>query len=78
MNLYDQDSLRVPAFYNRVGPAEYDNNKNIDKLSNHVKSVGTVFSKDGIARAGYYKCQDLPKHRFYDYSKKVINNLLDL
>ena len=54
---YDQYSLKVPSYYNRPGPGQYENNKNLDKLSNFSKSTSVT-----IACTGWKE----PQHRQLD------------
>ena len=45
---YHNDSERDPQFYNRTGPGQYENNKNLDKVSTHARSPLIGFGKDGL------------------------------
>jgi len=41
---YDQVSKRVPAYYNRPGPGQYENNHNLTKLSKFESSPSIKIS----------------------------------
>ena len=64
---YDQESAKVPPYYNRTGPGMYEVNTHVESRSNRHRSPGLRFQRAGLAK-GFFE-NNLPKHRFTDYSK---------
>ena len=65
---FTQDSYRVPNYYSRPGPGQYKSSQEIAASSKHERATSYKFDKSGLgARSGIY--QNLPKHRFTEFSK---------
>jgi hypothetical protein len=73
---YDQNSKKVPAYYNRPGPGMYENNQNLSKLSKFESSPGVKMSKAGMSN-GFLQGK-VAQHRFTEYDKaKVCFGILE-
>jgi hypothetical protein len=50
---YNQDSKKIPNFYNRTGPGMYDVENNLTMDSRRHKSPGVKFSNDGLPKGPF-------------------------
>ena len=74
--IYDQNTQKVPMYYSRPGPAQYQNEDSgitMERLSQHATNQPRSISKEGLPEQGTYE-QGLPKHRFSEYSKAQFNS----
>ena len=76
---YNQDSEKVPVYYNVTGPGQYFETDSMldmknESLSKHGKQTNVLIGKEDFPK-GFYE-NLLPLHRFTGYSRKQLNSEL--